>query len=102
MIQVVARVVKSRNTQVSFWAKIKRARTLLQPLAYPSTHIKANSGDNPTSGKPYRRSTLSFYRNSERCTLENCSDRAANLDPQLNPNRFDQIFQKINEHEAKS
>ena len=27
----------------------------------------------------------------ERCTLENCSDRAAKLDPQLNPNRFDQI-----------
>jgi len=31
----------------------------------------------------------------ERCTLENCSDRGAPTDPQLNPNRYQKIFEKI-------
>jgi len=31
----------------------------------------------------------------ERCTLENCTDRQAPLDPDINPQRFQQIFNKI-------
>lgn len=35
----------------------------------------------------------------ERCTLENCPDRGAPTDPQLNPNRYQMVFQKIAEFE---
>lgn len=35
----------------------------------------------------------------ERCILENCPDRNAELDERLNPNRYLQIFQKISELE---
>lgn len=36
----------------------------------------------------------------ERCTLDNCPDRGAPTDPQLNPNRYHMLFQKIAELES--
>ena len=33
----------------------------------------------------------------ERCTLENCSDRGAAPDPLLNPNKYQLLFEKIND-----
>lgn len=37
----------------------------------------------------------------ERCTLENCPDRGAATDPQLNPNRYQTVFKKIAELEQQ-
>ncbi len=38
----------------------------------------------------------------ERCTLENCSDRQAPLDPDVSPQKFHRIFEKIQQLDDKS